>query len=101
MLEDSVAEDLVDGLPVARDQALLVEVDKVAFDLLCGGGGMISACEVVANLVALDLLQAVAEGLQLLELTFAQQLFDYLGQQVDVFVLVVEAMLFAHECGQV
>ena len=32
VLEDGVAENAIDRFPVARDQALLVEVDEVAFD---------------------------------------------------------------------
>ena len=34
MLKEGVTQDLVDALPIARDQALLIQVDKVALDLL-------------------------------------------------------------------
>ena len=79
MLEECVTENLVDALPIARNQALLVEIDKVALHLLIRVGGLLRvffANQIIANLVALDLLERVAEGLQLLHSSFAEQLFD-------------------------
>jgi len=79
VLEEGIAEDLVDALPIARDEALLVEVDEVALDLLAGIG---LSCvgdtvhQVVADLIALHLLQGIAKGLEFLELTLSEQLFD-------------------------
>lgn len=101
VLEDSVSEDLVDHFPVARDQALLVQVDEVAFDLLIGGIDRLTVRKIITNLVALDLLKRVAECLKLLQLALAQQFLDDFGEEVDVAILVVEFVLFADEGGQV
>ena len=81
MLEEGIAEDLVHTLPIARNQALLVQVDKVALHLLTVLGLCVpvvdTAHEIVPNLVSLDLLERVAESLQLLYSAFTQELFDY------------------------
>ena len=76
MLEDSITKDLVDSFPVSSDQALLIQVYEVAFDLLSSGRGMLSASKVITNLVPLHLLKAVTKSLQLLQLALTQQLFD-------------------------
>lgn len=76
MLEDSITKDLVDSFPVSCDQALLIQVDEVAFDLFSCSRGMLSTGKVITNLVPLHLLKAVTKGLQLLHFAFAQQLFD-------------------------
>lgn len=100
MLEYSVTQNLVDHLPVARNQALLVKVDEVALDLLGIGFLGHSTGQIIANLIALHLFERVAECLKLLELALTQQLLNDLGEQVDVAVFVVEAMLFSDKGGQ-
>ena len=73
MLEDGVAKHSIDGFPVPRDQALFVQVDEIALDLLVIV--FIHRClvllasrgQIVTNLATLHLLEGVAERLQLLD----------------------------------
>ena len=80
MLEESVSQDFVNLFPVARNQALLVQVDEVALDLLVVGldAYVASFHQIVSDLVSVDLLERVAESLQLLKLAFTEQLLDNL-----------------------
>lgn len=60
VLEERIAQDLVDALPIARDQALLVQVDKVALDLLIGLLCLVLvafAAQMVPDLVTVRLFQ--------------------------------------------
>ena len=99
MLKKRISQNLVNLFPVAGDQALLVQVDKIAFDLFSARLVLVlvdtAILEIVSDLVAVDLLQGVAKGLQLLKLALAEKFFNYLGQKVDVAVRVVKLMLLA------
>ena len=69
MLEEGITEDLIDTLPVARNQALFVKVNKVALDLLARSLSRIcrnTINQVITDLIALNLLERVAEGLKFL-----------------------------------
>ena len=55
MLEELITKNLVDTLPISRDQALLVEVNEIALDLLRGWVNLDSIHQVVADLITLDL----------------------------------------------
>ena len=93
MLEEGIAQDLVHTLPIARNQTLLVQVDKVALDLLIGLGLSVPVVDathqIVPDLVPLDLLERIAEGLQLLYSALTEELLDNLREQIDVAVMVV------------
>ena len=98
MGKERVTEDLIDGLPIAGDHALLVQVDEVALDelgVVCGTVGVGLLQQVVVAL-----LQRVAEGLQLLEFLLSKELFDYLAQQVHVPVIVLELVVLAGQLLQ-
>ena len=69
VLEEGITEDLIDTLPVARNQALFVKVNKVALDLLARSLSWIcrnTINQVITDLIALNLLEGVAEGLKFL-----------------------------------
>ena len=69
VLEEGITEDLIDTLPVARNQALFVKVNKVALDLLARSLSRIcrnTINQVITDLIALNLLEGVAEGLKFL-----------------------------------
>ena len=69
VLEEGITEDLIDTLPVARNQALFVKVNKVALDLLARSLSWIcrnTINQVITDLIALNLLERVAEGLKFL-----------------------------------
>ena len=74
MLKEGIAQDLVHTFPIAGNQALLVQVDKIALDLLIVLGLSVpvvdAAHKIVPYLVPLNLLKRVAKSLQLLHSTF-------------------------------
>ena len=91
MGKERVTHDLVDGLPVSRDHALLVQVNEVALDKLGVVGSALRMC--LLQQVAIPLFEGVAEGLQLLQLLLSEELFDDLAQQVHISVFVLKLVV--------
>ena len=93
MLEESITQNLVHTLPIASDQALLVQVDKVALHLLIVLGLCVPIIDathkIVSDLVPLNLFERVAECLKLLDSAFTQELLDNLREKIDVAIMIV------------
>ena len=71
VLKESISQDFVHLFPVACDQALFVQIDEIALDLLLIVVDRSTILEVVSDRVAVDLLERVAESLQLLQFALA------------------------------
>ncbi len=93
VLKESISQDFVDLFPVACDQALLVQIDEVALNLLLIVIHLATVLEVVSDLVAMDLLEGVAESLQLLQFSLAQKFFNDFRKEINVAVCIVKLVL--------
>ena len=98
--EKIIAHHFVDNLPIARNQALLVQVDVVTFDHFLHSlrsAGLMDfsplADQMISDLISVDPLKRVAKSLQTLCFSLSQKLLNDFRKQIDEARTVLEFVL--------